>query len=316
MLTNILRGFESRQQWPAILHKIFPPDERSGSRPGIWYDNGRVVLDPDSHPVKLWKDIPLVCAEAMEGGLMEAIKRTDPNITHKDFRARMPHFQGREGYTRPLCIVTALSNRQWRFRIRTGCLSWDTRQGSAIIRRYMENLYPASCLETNSSKGFRNLTKQELKEIVLLNKGMFPERAGARNTTQMDRASEHIVVDQNGRLALRAGNKRKRAVSSPHRKPAVDGLAAHEYDSETIVVGSMTDNHAVWHRHKRARGGEEHNDMQDHASHYEQLNSDHDGRVDSQTVPAANDHRDDDPIDFQESAEDSACWLSRNPLFF
>ncbi|KAL9120534.1 MAG: hypothetical protein Q9187_002909 [Circinaria calcarea] len=234
-----------------ILHAIFPPEQRRGLRAENWYDNGRIVLDLDNHPVKLYTDIPLACSSAMEGGWMEAIRRKNPMITHKDFRARMPHSRGEEGYTKRLCGITALSNRQWRFRKLTGCLAWDARAGNDKIRRYMVNLYPASCLQANSSKAFRDLTKIELEEIEQLNKGQFPERARVRAGTPPTYETEHAVMSMPG---LGAGEKRKRATTPPHRGPGFNEFIEEQEDIEgdTIVVGGLRDGHAACGSRKRA----------------------------------------------------------------
>ena len=207
------------------------------------------MLDPDNHPVKLYRDIPLACSSAMEGGWMEAIRRQNPMITHKDFRARMPHSQGEEGHTKRLCGITALSNRQWRFRKLTGCLSWDTRAGSDNIRRYMVNLYPASCLQANSSKTFRDLTKIELEEIEQLNKGQFPERARVRAGTPPTYKTEHAVMSVPG---LGAGEKRKRATTPSHRGLEFDEIVEEETEGDTMVEGGSRDGHAAYNPRKRA----------------------------------------------------------------
>ncbi|KAL9122009.1 MAG: hypothetical protein Q9187_001434 [Circinaria calcarea] len=243
-------GFASRNQWPDVLNAIFPPDKRPRSRAQHWYDNGRIVLDPDNHPVKSYTEIPLTCAEAMEGALMEAIRRTNAYITHKDFRARMPNKKHREGYPRPLCVVTALSNRQWRFRTLTGSLCWDTKAGSDTIRRFMVELYPASCLESNCSKGFRDLTKEELKGISLLNKDLLPERAGAR---ALDPHTEPDVSLQD----VRAGKKRRRDHAPLLRGIETNIFAEEEEIGDTIIVSGIIASPIVEHRRKRTRRSEE-----------------------------------------------------------
>ena len=56
------------------------------------YDDGRVVLSTDNHPVKDYRDIPLTVSSEVEGGLTEAIRHVDPRITWGDIWARLSVF--------------------------------------------------------------------------------------------------------------------------------------------------------------------------------------------------------------------------------
>ena len=49
------------------------------------YDEGRVVLNPDNHPINDHRNIPSTLSSNIEGALMEAIRQLDPRITIIDF---------------------------------------------------------------------------------------------------------------------------------------------------------------------------------------------------------------------------------------
>ena len=112
---------------------------------------------------------------------MEAIRRINPNITHKDFRARMPHHRSLgdtgEGLA-DMYSLTAIGMRMTRFRARAGCIAWGTRAGSDVVQQYLENLLPPHCIAENSTKGFRDLTTAEVAAMQMGNKGKYPERSG------------------------------------------------------------------------------------------------------------------------------------------
>lgn len=73
-----------------VLYKFAKLDYETPTYEVPWmYDEGRVVLDLDNHPVKDYKDIPLTCSSQIEGALMEAIRRIDFRITVIDFWARL-----------------------------------------------------------------------------------------------------------------------------------------------------------------------------------------------------------------------------------
>ena len=177
LLAKLHRG-SLREHRPEILFRIYE-DGVKPEKAEIWLDNGRVVLDPDNHPVIDYPQIPKACSSQMEGWNMQAIQRINPRISHMDFRARMPHTQGPD--KKPLFGPTTFSNRMWRFRKEACCLSLRRRAGTEALKKYIIDLLPMQCMMDNSTREFRDLTKEELATMDRLNKGKFTERAGVRS---------------------------------------------------------------------------------------------------------------------------------------
>lgn len=68
--------------WPFMPDKLLFRLECNGYpvpdyRPGLWYDQGRLVLDLDNNPVKKWKNIPLTLSSNADPWLLENIRRED-----------------------------------------------------------------------------------------------------------------------------------------------------------------------------------------------------------------------------------------------
>lgn len=73
-----------------VLHMFAKLDHETPTYEVSWmYDEGRVVLDPDNHPINDYRDIPSTLSSNTEGALMEAIRRLDPRITIIDVWARL-----------------------------------------------------------------------------------------------------------------------------------------------------------------------------------------------------------------------------------
>ena len=53
------------------------------------YDDERIVLDLNNHPVRMFRDIPLTLSSKVDAGLITVIKRLDQRIGWDDFVARM-----------------------------------------------------------------------------------------------------------------------------------------------------------------------------------------------------------------------------------
>ena len=141
---------------------------------------------------------------------MQAIRRHNHQISIRDFRARMPHRVGRN--QKSLYRVNAISMRMTRFRAQAGCQVWNLRAGSKAINDYMMGLYPAFCIETNSTRGFLGPTKEQALEMSHLLKGKFPERGRARFEEHHIDQAEVIKADGVVRVAhcrSRAGQKRE-----------------------------------------------------------------------------------------------------------
>lgn len=110
-------------------------------------------------PIKNWSLIPATLSSQFEGGLMEAIRRLCPGISTRDFWARMPN----AGDKRVRAVgITALANRQERFRFNNGLVSWVNRGFDPVKDAVKAKLSPSE-LADNSTRRFLGLTKAELR---------------------------------------------------------------------------------------------------------------------------------------------------------
>ena len=69
---------------------------------------------------------------------------------------------------------STLSGRSRHFREAAGAVSWDKREGSTTIKAFIEDIVKPVL---NSTLGSRDLTKNEVKQLRLMNCGTKPERA-------------------------------------------------------------------------------------------------------------------------------------------
>lgn len=73
-----------------------------------------------------------------------------------------------------LSKASTLSGRSRHFREDAGAISWDKREGSITIKSFIENIVnPVN----NSTQGSRDLTKDEVRRLRLMNHGTKPSRA-------------------------------------------------------------------------------------------------------------------------------------------
>ena len=126
-------------------------------------------------PIKDWPLIPATLSSQFEGGFMEAIRRICRGISTRDFWVRMPEAvvspdrNGQKGVT---IGVTALGNRQERFRLKNGLIAWTFRGRSKnpLREAIWAKLSPAD-RRNNTTRNFVGLTKAELTFIKSQNKG-------------------------------------------------------------------------------------------------------------------------------------------------
>ncbi|MCJ1422810.1 hypothetical protein MMC29_000690 [Sticta canariensis] len=179
--------------------------------PETWMYRGKIVLDPSNDPVQKWDEIPLVLSSAYEGYDMEVVRRLNPKISFRDFRARMPR-SFMKGETRKKAWASStLSMRNSRFRLAACCLAWDNREGSDTLKEYLDMLLPPECIAANSTEGFRDLTAYEVKEAKAGNKGKYLNRAGAQALDQTTRQQRDEVEQQRSRKLLNKHNEIVRA---------------------------------------------------------------------------------------------------------
>lgn len=141
---------------------------------------GRIVLDLNDDPVISWAELPLVLSSEYEGYEMEVVRRLNSRISFIDIRARMPRQQWKAGRWHDAYAPGTLSMRNSRFRIGACCLAWSVREGSDVIKAYLDRLLPAACHQANSTAEFRDLTSYEVLQAQNPNQGQYLNRAGER----------------------------------------------------------------------------------------------------------------------------------------
>lgn len=179
--------------WPFMPDKLLFRLECNGYpvpeyKPGLWYDQGRLVFDLDNNPVKKWKNIPLTLSSNADPWLLENIRREDTRITLKDLRARMPIQQlTRKDVLKPLGTLSSLGMQLTRFRLRAACPAWNEREGSNVIRDYIKALLSPKGLAANSTEELPGLSQWQQDESRKPNKGLYPKRAGDRALSTEER---------------------------------------------------------------------------------------------------------------------------------
>ena len=155
-------------------------------------------------PIKDWPLIPATLSSQFEGGFMEAIRRICRGISTRDFWVRMPEAvvspdgDGQKGAS---IGVTALGNRQERFRLNNGLIAWGLRGGSEnpLREAIWAKLSPADRMN-NTTRNFIGLTKAELTFIKSRNKGcptsMAKSRAHQARLARQKREEERRQLDQ------------------------------------------------------------------------------------------------------------------------
>ena len=99
-----------------------------------------------------------------------------------------------------LSKASTLSGRCRHFREAAGAICWDKREGSATIKAYIEKIIKPVL---NSTLGSRDLTKNEIKQLRLLNGGTKPARAKP-GTSQ--KAKEKYIADMRKTASLTTPN--------------------------------------------------------------------------------------------------------------
>lgn len=158
--------------------------------------SGHIVLDLDNDPVLKWHEIPLVLSSAYEGYDMEVVRRLNPEITYRDFRARMPRSFIKGSKVKSAWGASTLSMRNTRFRLSACCLAWEDREGSDKLKGYLDSLLPQECQDANSTEGFRDLTAYEVEQAKAANKGHFLKRAGGRALDEATRGARNQAEEQ------------------------------------------------------------------------------------------------------------------------
>ncbi|KAL8901526.1 MAG: hypothetical protein Q9207_005156 [Kuettlingeria erythrocarpa] len=174
-----LWGFEERSQYPPILFVFHRRDRRDPAYPGgipnmRW--RGLLVIDHDGLPIRRFRNIPAALSTQMEGGLMEAIRREDSQVTMEDFMARMlPAWDRQKAYPTNAGDINAptvvdkntIAARAGRFRARAGCINWYGRPTvPSRCERYLMSVIPQVLEAANSTAGMdRDFSRNEVERM-------------------------------------------------------------------------------------------------------------------------------------------------------
>lgn len=204
-----------------------------------------IVLDPHDNPIKDW-DIPATIASNIPGYKLEALRRENMSLGHKDFWARMPRQINVGTEDQPIWEKLGDTNStvnmpMERFRFHAGLCSWTKRTKTLMIKTDLEGLY-GDKIQNNSVKAFgRDLTTREIKEIKKGDKANFPIKG--------------VVVPAARRIVIKNGNK---GAPKPIKPKANDktqsGKRKHVTDDEEQC--SEEEIQAQFRSHKRSRYGE------------------------------------------------------------
>ncbi|KAL8827081.1 MAG: hypothetical protein Q9191_003402 [Dirinaria sp. TL-2023a] len=181
----------------------------------------RIVIDPESRrPIRNFPELPKTISSQEPGWSLEAMSRLNEWINMDDFRDRMPHEH------RP--TVRSLSMRRSRFRWNAGLLAWTPREGSKAIKEYLESKLPKICLETNSTRSFRDLYEEEREEMKEASRGKYPERKRKEKRAEKSENSRLKKEKKGKDLSRPASRARSR---SPHRERAIAHQASVQSES-------------------------------------------------------------------------------------
>ncbi|KAI4125882.1 MAG: hypothetical protein LQ338_004026 [Usnochroma carphineum] len=198
--------FDSRDHRPEILFQWNQTEDTPSELPGFWYDQGRMILSVENRPMRKWPELPVTLSGQCEGMRLEAFKRTNPNISMNELKARMPRETCKRGGLAVRTIQTpALANRMARDRCRIGAKAWVARQGSSEIERRMLQTIPEDIqrqiIRTNSTRCWRDLTQEELEYVEAANKGVAENFARA-GTRRLDEETRRQREEQKARRTM------------------------------------------------------------------------------------------------------------------
>ena len=202
-----------RQDRPDILFQYQKREKSKEERqaqknPGFLYHRDRIVIAPDPipyRPILNYPEIPKTLSSAEKGWSLEAMSRLNEFIRLEDFRDRMP-FDNRPD-------IKSLSMRRSRYRWSSGSLAWTTREGSKAIEEYLNKLIPKQLLLANTTRGFRDLTDDEVEAMKLASKGKYPERGRRENRSNEGEGEAAEAGPSNKRE-----QKKKKAKSRSHSR--------------------------------------------------------------------------------------------------
>ena len=100
--------------------------------------------------------LPATLSTRFEGGYMEAIRRICPDISTRDFWARMPRYAkapSRSGYDwREAPTISGINMRGLRFRQQNGLIAWTPRSGSDALKEKVRGKMSQADMDNNTTE--------------------------------------------------------------------------------------------------------------------------------------------------------------------
>lgn len=162
--------------------------------PEEWYHQGRLVLDSLNRPVIRYVDIPDVLSTTFPGYAIEAIMRIDSRIQMADIVARMPTTIQRGTGVVAMVQKCTLNIRTMRFRDQAGCLAWSGKLGSKAMEKFLEAHLAQELKAANTTKGFRDLTRDEVLSLKKSNAHLFAAREAKKKATAQAKAGADVAL--------------------------------------------------------------------------------------------------------------------------
>ncbi|KAI4181266.1 MAG: hypothetical protein L6R41_006723 [Letrouitia leprolyta] len=200
--------FKDRSLRPDLLFTWDDPKDRDINIPGIWYDDGRMVLSAENRPLRKYREIPLTLSGQCEGLRLEMIRRLNPSISIWELMARMPlKTVKRSGLTEHTVEISTVGNRIALARSRTGMKAWSQRLRSDSRTHRMLQMIPEDIqreiIRTNSTSCFRDFNPAE---IAYIDKAMKDTETSAQETS-LGKLAEHVPGEREADEQLPANDK-------------------------------------------------------------------------------------------------------------
>ena len=166
--------------YPKREHAYSPETDRRKKAPQEFLpqsdEYGRVLLNFDYRPLKHSPVMPFSVSTEIDGWEMEALCRLDPDICHQDFLDRMLPLCALNGQKKP--TKGTLNHRRRRDRMRMRIIPWPLPRQLSYSDQQVVKEVNAWQLEHNTTRGLRDLSKEEIEMQEAIMYGGHFERSG------------------------------------------------------------------------------------------------------------------------------------------
>ncbi|KAL8926123.1 MAG: hypothetical protein Q9172_001910 [Xanthocarpia lactea] len=238
-----------RDRRPEVLTYWEQPDNFWDYDVPLWYDNGRIVIDTDGRPLRLYPELPLTISGQCEGSRMEAWRRLNPRITMNDIKARMGWTTSKgEGRVTKSIKTPALANRMVRDRCRMGIKAWNPKEGSAIkeyrlLQTIPEAVQRAIGTPASLAKAAHRLLDNDTRKKVQEKR----ETAKSKKMNDLSSVTIHEVVEEALSKPGKIPARPRRSTASPPFPAPGHPTVRNERD-ENMEEHGVSEMIAVEHR--------------------------------------------------------------------